>query len=193
MPDRSQRRDRRGDESRRSHRLQHRDRNEGWAERGTWTHLHGDNGGGQRSGAYGSPVETDDSPVRQVSEGARHETGWTQRSDAAQGMGSEQRGDAQRRGAPDRAPGDEGSPSTYQPQGNPRTGSQRGTGSEQGIGDEAGGQFGDLHGSRPSPSQAAGYHEEDWVGGRGGRPARDYQFGSRRGHGTRRREDPRTE
>lgn len=110
---------------------------------------------------------------------------------AAQAFGSAPQGNAQRRGTPERAHGGRMSAPTYQSFGNPRTGSQRSTDSDLGIAGTTGGQFGDLHGQRPSEAQRQGYHADDREAGRS---ARDVRFGSRRGagHGSRRREDPRT-
>lgn len=103
-------------------------------------------------------------------------------------MGSDPQGNDQRRGTPAAAPGGNRATPDYSSQGNPRTGSQRGPDS----GRDAGGQFGDLHGRRPSEAERRGFHGEDRSPTHKGRPRRDAQFGSRRGHGSRRREDPRT-
>lgn len=192
----TQRRHQQSDDSRRGHPLQHRDQDEGWADRGTWSNLHNDSRGhleselNEHDAERGSTV--DESAVRQLSPSQRHHQS-TQRSDVASGFGSEPKGNNNRRDTRDRAPGGGGGTTVYKSQGNPRTGSQRGDDSNQGITGHPGKQFGDLHGPRPSTSQAAGYHEDDNFGGRRGHSTRDEQYGSRHGHGSRRREDPRTQ
>ena len=194
-----QRRHRQRDDGRRGHPLQHRDRtprdrnDEGWADRGTWANLD-DSGNERRSlddgrGDRGHST-VDNSPVRQLSSGERHHQS-TQRSDAASGFGSDPKGNDDRRDTPGRAPGGGRRTSNYESQGNPRTGSQRGDDSNQGIAGRPGKQFGDLHGPRPSGARSAGYHDDDHYGGQRGAPVPDRQFGSRHGHGSRRREDPR--
>lgn len=74
--------------------------------------------------------------------------------------------------------------------GSPRAGSQRGSERETGVAGRVGGQYGDdrtdASGDRPESDAP------DQFGGRRGGDRRDRRYGSRRGHGTRRR-DRRTE
>lgn len=74
--------------------------------------------------------------------------------------------------------------------GSPRAGSQRGSERETGVAGRVGGQFGEdragASGERPANDAP------DQFGGRRGGDRRDRRYGSRRGHGTRRR-DRRTE
>lgn len=74
--------------------------------------------------------------------------------------------------------------------GSPRAGSQRGSERETGVAGRVGGQYGDdrtdASGDRPESDAS------EQFGGRRGGDRRDRRYGSRRGHGTRRR-DRRTE
>ena len=94
---------------------------------------------------------------------------------------------------PERAHGGRRSSPHSRDRGNPRLGSQRGEDSVQGVSGHVGRQFGDLHGPRPSESESEGYHGEEQFGGDAGGSSRDRRYGSRRGHGSERREDPRTD
>ena len=189
----AQRRHRHGDDERRGHPLQHRDRNEGWAERGTWANLHQDGREQERRGdsRSGPHRNRDDGPAPRPAESTHQKTQSTRRSDAAKAFGRDPRGGDHRGTVSQRAHGDRRETPTYKSQGNPRTGSHRGTDSDAAIAGQVGGQFGDLHEHRPSESRIAGYHDDDQRGGRTGRSVADDRFGSRRGHGARRREDPR--
>jgi hypothetical protein len=94
---------------------------------------------------------------------------------------------------PDRDPGERPANVSNPHQGNPRTGSQRGEESVQGVSGRVGKQYGDLHGPRVSKSESEGYHADHQFGGDMGRSSRDRRYGSRRGHGSQRRENPETD
>jgi len=112
-----------------------------------------------------------------------HQTG------RAEGFGSAPQGNDQRRSVPQRGPGERQTTEIRQHQstGNPREGSQRGEDSVQGVSGRAGGQYGDLHGQHRSQTQQAGFQSEDRYAGEG-MSTQQHRFGSRQGHGTRRRD-----
>ena len=75
--------------------------------------------------------------------------------------------------------------------GSPHSGSQRGSERESGIAGRAGGHFGEDRSGDSSESR--GRNQPEQFGGERGGDERDRRYGSRRGHGSERREDRRTE
>ncbi|MFD1587944.1 hypothetical protein ACFR9U_13230 [Halorientalis brevis] len=112
-----------------------------------------------------------------------------QQTGHAEGFGSEPQGNDQRRSIPQRGPGERRQTEirSTKSTSNPREGSQRGEDSVQGVSGRAGGQYGDLHGHHRTQTQQAGFHAEDRYAGEG-MSTQQHRFGSRQGHGTRRRD-----
>lgn len=110
------------------------------------------------------------------------------RDQPAQGSGGTGQTTGDNRGMGQRTFGNQRSVDTHTSasHGNPRGGSQRGEESDQGPSGHVGGHYGGGHSGHPSDLDIPGRSDDERHAGRG-ISDQDHRFGSRRGHGTRRR------